>query len=379
MSTLAPHSVMLLDQLTDTPQWRLFANPIAVLSTSQCADVMHCLDQAQTHVAQGRYVAGYVSYEAAAGMDPMLTAHPSNGTPLVWLGVYEHCVNAEPPSGRAGAFTLTDWRPSVSPDEYRECIAQIKTAIKRGDTYQVNYTLRLRSSFSGDPWALFAALHQAQCSDYSAYIHLGRYHVCCASPELFFSRHGHLLTCKPMKGTARRGATPSEDLELQQWLHHSKKNRAENVMIVDMIRNDAGRIAVTGSVKVEELFAIEKYPTVLQMTSTVTAEVFAPESEIFRQMFPSASITGAPKVKTMEIISGLEPDPRGIYTGAIGYLSPDGSSQFNVAIRTAVVDTQKGVAEYGVGGGIVWDSNADEEYEEWRTKARVLDHITSAR
>jgi para-aminobenzoate synthetase/4-amino-4-deoxychorismate lyase len=230
----------------------------------------------------------------------------------------------------------------------------------------------LRNTFAGDPWELFLTLNKAQRSSYAAYIDLDQYSICSVSPELFLSLTNGKLTCKPMKGTIKRGFTTVEDQEKEKWLFSSEKNRAENVMIVDMIRNDMGTIATTGSVCVEKLFSIEKYPTVLQMTSTVTAAITAPIAEIFCKMFPCASITGAPKVKTMEIIKSLERDPRGIYTGSIGYIAPDGKAQFNVAIRTVVIDRKNNQAEYGVGGGITWDSEPKDEYDECKAKAAVL-------
>jgi para-aminobenzoate synthetase/4-amino-4-deoxychorismate lyase len=197
--------------------------------------------------------------------------------------------------------------------------------------------------------------------------------ICSASPELFYRREGDTVTARPMKGTAARGLTTTADRAQAEWLHQSEKNRAENVMIVDMIRNDLGRVATTGSVRVPELFAIERYPTLLQMTSTVTAETGAGLAELMAAVFPCASITGAPKVWTMRLLRTLEPEPRGVYTGAIGFLCPDGRSQFNVAIRTVVLDRRTETAAYGVGSGIVWDSEPAAEYAECLLKARVLD------
>jgi para-aminobenzoate synthetase/4-amino-4-deoxychorismate lyase len=373
MLTLPPQSVVIQDHLTGVPQWLIFRNPVASISSSRVADVMQCLQEVEAQTAQGLYAAGFISYEASSAMDPALMTHAPKGVPLIWFGLYDRREILTLPNPHSKAFEF-DWRPSVSLNEYRESIEQAKQGIRSGDTYQVNYTLRLRSAFDGDPWALFLELYKAQRSSYSAYINLGRYHICSVSPELFFSRKQGELTCKPMKGTAKRGNTTAEDAESERWLISSPKNRAENVMIVDMIRNDMGRIAETGSVRVEKLFSVEKYPTVLQMTSTVTSRTTAPLSDIFRSMFPCASITGAPKIKTMQIIRQLEPEPRGIYTGSIGYISPDANSQFNVAIRTAVIDIEENSAEYGVGSGILWDSEADDEYEECQTKARILFH-----
>ena len=246
------------------------------------------------------------------------------------------------------------------------------THIADGRTYQINYTYRLRAPFSGDPWSFFVTLARKQPSGYSAYLDIGSHVICSASPELFFRLNGRTLLSKPMKGTAPRGKTLADDRAQMDWLQHSEKNRAENVMIVDMIRNDLGRIAEIGSVQVPQLFEIERYPTVLQMTSTVTAQTDASFTQIMSALFPCASITGAPKVSTMKFIAELETTPRGVYTGAIGYLAPERIAQFNVAIRTVTIDRDAQQAEYGVGGGIVWDSDAADEYRECEIKTRVL-------
>ncbi|MCC6568886.1 MAG: aminodeoxychorismate synthase component I, partial [Anaerolineales bacterium] len=263
------------------------------------------------------------------------------------------------------------WSPTVSRATYNSAIQQIKHHIADGRTYQVNYTMRLQTDFNADAWNFFLHLAQGQ-NNHAAYIDMGRFVVASASPELFFQLDGETVTCRPMKGTTRRGRTTLEDAEQAQWLKDSEKNRAENVMIVDMIRNDLGRIAKTGSVNVPELFETEKYPTLWQMTSTVQATTDAPLTKIFSALFPCASITGAPKVSTMRIISELETTPRKIYTGSIGYIAPNCKAKFNVAIRTALIDRETKTAEYGVGGGIVWDSESGDEYEEALLKARVL-------
>ena len=264
------------------------------------------------------------------------------------------------------------WQSSISRTAYDAAIQQIKDHIAAGNTYQVNYTFPLQANFSGDPLAYFPQLSAAQQGNYTAFVDIGRFAICSASPELFFKLDGSHLHSKPMKGTAVRGRTLAEDEANIAWLSQSEKNRAENVMIVDMIRNDMGRVAQVGSVSVPKLFDVERYPTLLQMTSTVEAQTDAPLSQIMANMFPCASITGAPKVRTMEIIKTLEPQPRGIYTGSIGFITPQRQAQFNVAIRTVLVDKALGRATYGVGGGIIWDSDAAEEYEECRVKSRVL-------
>jgi para-aminobenzoate synthetase/4-amino-4-deoxychorismate lyase len=243
----------------------------------------------------------------------------------------------------------------------------------------VNYTFRLNADFSGSPFALFCDLAAAQHGHYAAFIETDEYAICSASPELFFELKEGVITARPMKGTMPRDLTFSKDWKNAEALKNSAKDQAENIMIVDMIRNDIGRIAEAGSVETLSRFDVEKYPTVWQLTSTVRGQAltFAKRQKsrpdpvaLFKALFPCASITGTPKAKTMEIIQGLEKGPRGVYTGAIGFFAPDGSAQFNVAIRTAVI--QDGKAEYGIGGGIVWDSGADSEYEEALSKAAIL-------
>jgi para-aminobenzoate synthetase/4-amino-4-deoxychorismate lyase len=264
-----------------------------------------------------------------------------------------------------------NWHPTTDRETYNSAIEQIKDHIAAGRTYQVNYTLRLEADFSGSPWDFFLQLAQRQ-NNHAAYIDTGRHVICSASPELFFQLDGNTILCRPMKGTIRRGRTTEEDQERSEWLRHSEKNRAENVMIVDMVRNDLGRIAKTGSVHVPRLFETERYPSLWQMTSTVTAETNCSLAEILAALFPSASITGAPKVSTMKIITELENTPRRIYTGSIGSIAPQRKANFNVAIRTALIDRGSGRAEYGVGGGIVWDSTSADEYAEALLKANVL-------
>ncbi|HUE99073.1 MAG TPA: aminodeoxychorismate synthase component I, partial [Anaerolineales bacterium] len=270
-----------------------------------------------------------------------------------------------------GFKEILDWQPSTDCETYNSAIVRIKNHIAEGRTYQVNYTMRLQTNFNGSAWDLFLHLAQNQ-NQHAAYVDAGRYVVCSASPELFFQRDGNTITCRPMKGTTNRGRTTDEDREQSEWLKSSSKNRAENVMIVDMIRHDLGRIAEIGSVSVPLLFETERYPTLWQMTSTIQAKTDATLTEIFTALFPCASITGAPKVSTMNIIAELESTPRQIYTGTIGYISPERKAKFNVAIRTALIDQEKQSAEYGIGGGIVWDSTSADEYEEALLKARVL-------
>lgn len=362
--------------LQEGPHWLTFSDPVRIVAAYDAKEVVAALGEIDHAVTQqGLYAAGFISYEAAAAYD--LAAHQaeSGGLPLLWFGLYDkpsERTSYLPPNIADGSYRFGDWQASFEKHAYNEAIEAIKNYIAQADTYQVNFTMHLRTQFSGDPWILFCDLIQTQQADYAAYLNLGQHVVCSASPELFFKLDGNVLTSRPMKGTAVRGRTTSEDRQQIAELHASTKNRAENVMIVDMIRNDFGRIAEIGSVKVPHLFTIEKYPTLLQMTSTVTAQSTATLSGIMEAMFPCASITGAPKVRTMQIIKNLEAEARGIYTGSIGYFAPGRQAQFNVAIRTVVIDRDTGAADYGVGSGIVWDSDVEGEYEECRLKAQVL-------
>ena len=361
-------------------RWLIFRRPMAVLTASSCADVPDVLEAAASATRSGRWAAGWVAYEAAPAFDPALMVRSVDGRrrlPLVWFGIYNRPVEASVPPQPSGRFQAGPWRPATSRARYIRAVCAIRELLAAGDTYQVNYTTRLRTGFRGDPYAFFLRLVAGQMSDQCAFILTDTRAVCSASPELFIELEGARLMSRPMKGTAPRGLTWQQDVEHAASLRLSEKNRAENVMIVDMIRNDMGRVAEPGTVKVARLFDIERYRTVLQMTSTVECRTRAPVPEIFKAMFPCASVTGAPKVKTMQIISELETSARGIYTGSVGFMAPGRMARFNVAIRTAVVDLVGGRAEYGVGGGIVWDSDAEEEYRECLIKARVL-HASTA-
>ena len=363
-------------------RWLRFASPIEIVSAHTIDRVLPALRHLEEQVhARRLYAAGYLAYEAAPAFDTALRVRSAAAMPLLWFGLYDHAEPIDLPVPERSADPIGPWQPTVTWDEYEHAINAIKDHIAAGRTYQVNYTYRLRTPFTGDAWTFFLRLAHQQ-NHYAAYLDLDRWVICSASPELFFQRHGDTVISRPMKGTAARGRTLAEDRAQLEWLHQSEKNRAENVMIVDMIRNDLGRIAQIGSVQVPQLFEIERYPTVLQMTSTVTAQTDASFAQIMSALFPCASITGAPKVSTMKIIADLETTPRGVYTGAIGYLTPDTGptawrsagrfAQFNVAIRTVTIDREIGRAEYGVGGGIVWDSDAADEYRECAIKTRVL-------
>lgn len=361
--------------------WRRFQKLVRVVTAVSPQEVLPALVELETAVQTEKlYAAGFITYEAAAAFD--LAVHePLEGLPLLWFGLFEEFeeirdrrleTGQSPIFGLQSQCTIGEWQPAINRANYDAAIQQIKIHIAAGNSYQVNYTFPQCATFTGESLAYFTELVAAQQAEYAAFVDIGRFALCSVSPELFFSLDGTRLYSKPMKGTAARGLTLAQDKANMGRLAQSEKNRAENVMIVDMIRNDMGRVAEVGSVAVPRLFEIERYPTLLQMTSTVEAQTQAPLSQIMANMFPCASITGAPKVRTMEIIKELEPQPRGIYTGSIGFLAPDGRAQFNVAIRTVLVDRERGQATYGVGSGIIWDSVAADEYEECRVKSKVL-------
>lgn len=351
-----------------------FAHPVGEVAAVAVDEVRPALRAVERAVAQGLHAVGFVCYEAAAGLDPAFTTRPAGALPLVYFGLFEERQPVAAPSASLGRYELDEWRPSVSRAEYEAAIARIRAYIAAGDTYQVNYTLRLHSRFRGDPRALYRDMGQVQESALCAYFDLGRHVLISASPELFFRLHNGRCTVRPMKGTRPRGRFAAEDQQRAAALQNSAKDRAENLMVADMLRNDLGRISQVGSVAVPALWSVERYPTVWQLTSTVTSQLKAGVSlpGLFAALFPCGSVTGAPKVRTMEIIAEQERAPRGIYTGCMGYVSPGPEACFNVAIRTAHLDREQGQLEFGVGGGIVWASSAAEEYAECLTKAEVL-------
>jgi para-aminobenzoate synthetase/4-amino-4-deoxychorismate lyase len=357
-------------------QWLCFEHPVLVLTARTLPEVAPVLTEVEKAVSNRRlHAAGWVSYEAAPAFDASLKVQDNASFPLVWFGLYPPPVPFELPVLQgAASVSAINWIPSISREQYQSCLANIKDYIRQGHTYQVNYTWRWRSTWTENPWPLFLHMIRAQPHGYGGFIRTDRWIVSSSSPELFFEHTGSRLVCRPMKGTAPRGLSSAEDQSLRSALSLSEKNRAENLMIVDMVRNDLGRVVRPGSIQVTDLFALEQHPTVWQMTSTVAGET--PDgislTEVFRALFPPASVTGAPKVRTMEIIAELEDSPRGVYTGALGFVAPDRGAQFNVAIRTVTIDQQSGKAVFGVGGGIVWDSSESDEYDECLSKSRVL-------
>ncbi len=370
-------TVYIPDRNQSAKDFRVLYDPVDVIRADTVAEVNGALARIMDGVRLGLRAAGWIAYEAAPAMDSALKTHPACPVPRVWFGLYrrQERVMLTALERQVSRFHLGTWKPSISEARYQEDLARIRHALAAGQTYQVNHTMRLRTAFDGDPAGLFLALYRTQPSPNAMYIDAGNIVLASVSPELFLQRRGNGLTSRPMKGTAARRGNPASDAKNEQTLRASAKDRAENVMIVDMIRNDMGRIADVSSVRARRLFAIETYPTVLQMTSTVTCRTTADWPAIMRAMFPCASITGAPKVRTMDLIRTLETTPRGAYTGCMGYISRPTTFHFNVAIRTVTVNRRRKTADYGVGGGIVWDSRADHEYRECLSKAAVLNGI----
>lgn len=368
-----PNAIVVLRDDT-IGRWLNFSQPRRLCIARHVDEVVPVLREIEQAVnTQGLYAAGFVSYEAAPAFDPSLVVKPDRGFPLVWFGLYDAPAELSSlPAGAAPDLPELSWKPAFTARQYHACIARIKKLISAGDTYQVNFTYRLRSACDADPWRLFLEMAAAHDPPYGAFIDTEKWAVCSASPELFFRLERNRLESRPMKGTASRGLWFEHDRGQAAALAASAKDRAENLMIADMVRNDMGRVAATGSVHVSRLFSVEQFSTVWQMTSTVRARTRASVAEIFGALFPPASITGAPKTRTMQIIAGLESSPRRIYTGAIGFIAPGRRAQFSVAIRTLLINKPDRRGEYGVGGGIVWDSRPGSELEESRIKARIL-------
>lgn len=359
----------------ETGDWLAFSRPVDILTARRVDDVREAVREAQRRVeAEGLWAAGFLAYEAAPAFDRALAVRDAmDSLPLAWFAL------CAPPQrvqlsdvAMAGPHVAPDWAASITRADYESAIARILRYIEAGDSYQVNYTLRMRAAFAGDATALFMAMQANGGARYGAWIDCGRFALASASPELFLRLDADRLISRPMKGTLPRGRWLDEDAAHAARLTGSAKDRAENVMIVDMVRNDLARIARPGSVRVPALFAAERYPTLWQMTSSVEARTDAPLDDILAATFPPASITGAPKRRTMQLIAELESAPRGPYTGSIGFLAPGRRAQFNVAIRTALIDREQGRIEYGVGSGVVWDSRSAAEYDECLLKARIV-------
>lgn len=375
-----PGTVLLHDNLNPHGQTRLFTNPKEVLVAHDLAGARISLQKIAEAQKSGLWAAGYFAYELGFLFEERLAQRLTarSETPLLWFGLYE-----APQNLPANAFdtvpdgTAENLAPAISPADYETAFAGVKNYIAAGDAYQVNLTFKANFQLAGNPLGLYRRLAQSQKTAYGAYINAGDHHVLSRSPELFVSGHGDTLSARPMKGTMPRAPLARQDAADRAALASDEKNRAENLMIVDLLRNDLGRIAEIGSVKVTDLFTVETYSTLHTMTSGITAQRLPNVTllDTIENLFPCGSITGAPKLRAMEIIHEVEPAPRGLYTGSIGYIAPTGDFAFNVAIRTAVIDSS-GRGTIGIGGGIVADSEAASEYDEALLKLRFLSDPT---
>ncbi len=360
----------------------LFSEPIEVVTFSSLSEIEPFFRMLEAKRDAGYFLAGWLAYEAGYGFEPTLVDdyHQTDDMPLGWFGVYReperlsasevetlfaHIEQGEQVTLGTAVFNLSE-------SEYVGNIAAIKEQIAAGNVYQVNFTGRYHFTVNGSALGLFAALRGSQPSSYTVLLNCGTRTILSFSPELFFEKRGSFIETMPMKGTAPRGCSDEEDLRLKKELGQCSKNLAENLMIVDLLRNDLGRICKSGSVQTASLFATETWPTLHQMHSTIRGELRDTVDlyDLFRALYPCGSITGAPKVSAMKLIQSFETEPRGIYTGALGFIEPNGNMLFNVAIRTVELVGQQGT--YGSGGGIVWDSDAQSEYRECQLKAKIL-------
>ncbi|NQT95147.1 MAG: aminodeoxychorismate synthase component I [Candidatus Omnitrophica bacterium] len=358
----------------------LFTNPIDIVSSKELSDIKPCLSYLENSIKKGCFAAGFLSYEAGFAFEEVLQSKRDYNFPFLWFGIYKDPVIFD---HRRVKFTDVDSTKdyslrniSLNTDEgkYRSTIERIKSCIEEGNTYQVNYTFKLDFSFEGSVFDLYLELRKRQSVAYSCLMRFGSNYILSFSPELFFRKEGNLIEVKPMKGTADRGRYIREDEQNKNDLHLSAKNRSENIMIVDLLRNDLGRVCLTDTVRTEKLFEVESYESLLQMTSTVEGRIRKEISlhDLFKAIFPSGSVTGAPKIRTMQIIEEIEKTPRNIYTGSIGFITPEQDATFNVAIRTLLIDSGHNKGEMGIGSGIVYDSDPGKEYAECKLKSKFL-------
>ncbi len=382
--TASPY-VLLDDSLTPGGRSLLYTVPERIVAAYGPDEVDAALHQIAEGLARGLHAAGFFAYELGYCLEPKLKdlLPADRRVPLFWIGLFREPRPLDDQAtrawldanGAAGHAKISGLKLSWTREQYDRAFASVEDYIAAGDVYQINLTMKYRFAFEGDPVAFYAALRRKQRVAYGALIRTGDFDVLSLSPELFFRREAKHISTRPMKGTAPRGRTPREDARLKTWLAMDEKQRAENLMIVDLLRNDLGRVAKIGSVEVTDLFTVETYRSVHQMTSGIQAELRSDMGlkDMLRALFPCGSVTGAPKVRAMEIIGEIEHGQRGVYTGAIGHIAPSGDAQFNVAIRTVVLQGNGG--EMGIGGGIVADSKVDSEFEECLLKAHFLTKV----
>ncbi len=361
----------------------LFQEPAAVIQCSSSRMVESSIEQIEEITRKGMYAAGFMAYEAGTAWTPRCPDIISSGFPLLWFGLYEKVERFESPlllPASDHTDEQIDHSLDVSKEEYQRAVRRILQLIRDGETYQVNYTARAKFRWDHGAFQLYLRLRRSQPVPYGAYISCGPFSIVSLSPELFLTKCGKDLHTRPMKGTAPRGTDRDSDEKIMKWLQSDPKNMAENRMIVDLMRNDLGQLAEIGKVSVKEPFRVEPYSGLFQMTSRVecTMREGVNLNELLKATFPSGSITGAPKINTMQIISKLEKSPRKIYTGAIGSMDPEGNLVMNVAIRT-ITAANSGMCEMGVGSGIVADSVPEDEFRETLLKAGFLNILPHGR
>ena len=372
---LSPPFVLLDDARDGGAPARLYAAPVRIVSAQTPGEVSGVLDAVRAATRAGLHAAGFLAYEAGEAFEPSAGPLAAPDGPLAWFGLFERYETlAELPLPDPAGAWIGALEPEVGRDEYDAQLARVLDLIAAGDIYQANLTFRARVGVAGDPLAIYARLRAASGAGWGAVVATGERTLLSLSPELFVSLDRGRLTCRPMKGTAPRREDRGEDAAASRALAADEKQRAENLMIVDLMRNDLSRVAAPGSVDVPELFAVERYPTVHQMTSTVTATLAGGKDaiDVLAALFPCGSITGAPKVRAMQAIAEVERSPRGAYCGSIGRIDGTGDAQFNVAIRTLTLRNGDGHATLGLGSGIVADSRADDEWDECLAKGAFL-------
>jgi len=362
----------------------LFQDPDFIISCVDPALFRSSFRDIELALKQGYYLAGFLSYEAGYCFEEKLAQDKRYDFPLIYLGAYKNLRDGKiaAPALTPG-YRLENLRLNITPEQYSLNIDTIRDYIAKGDVYQITYCLKLLFEFYGQPLSLYYQLLKEQPVPYPAYIQTDNFAILSLSPELFIKKNSTHLVSKPMKGTWPRGNNAFLDLIAPLRLKYDRKNRAENVMIADLLRNDLGRLGI--NIKAPTLFEVARYKTLCQMTSTITAKVRKdiPVYDLFSAVFPSGSVTGAPKIRAMGIINELEKEQRKIYTGAIGFITPDKDMFFNIPIRTLLIDGQPDClagrkAEMGIGGGIVWDSTPAGEWNEGLLKAKFLTDLFNA-
>src|SRR5699024_7567932 len=355
-----------------------FKEPIKLITAYKAGDLAVCWNEVEEAIEAGFYVAGYVTYEVAYSLFDIKATYDDENMPLLSFGVF----NAPSPAPVQAyqPYKVSEWKMTQTKTEYAAHFQQVMEALEAGRTEQVNYTVAFTAEFTGDAYHYYNTLKNAQQAAYAAYLQMDNKQILSVSPELFFHVKNDTIKVKPMKGTIKRGQTYEEDIEKEKFLRQSEKNKTENKIITNLMKNELKEVAKHDTIHISEAFTVEKYPTVYQMTSTVEAELAERVNivDVLRKLFPCGSIPGAPKKETLQLIHDIETAPRHVYCGAIGYFTPDGEAVFNVPIRTVTIDGETNIASYGAGGAITAQSTMKDEYEEVYTKTKVLSYVEEA-